>query len=309
MSKKLAKTIKNKNFLHYFILGIILSLAAYLRFSHLNWDQGLTLHPDERNIIAAVAKLDWPKQINPDFYAYNGFPLFLLDISSQIVACLSRNLAYLTNWEKISLIARFHSALFSLISVYFFYLVSRQIFKKKTALISAFLATTTVSFIQHAHYGVTESLLVFELLILTYLSIRFLKTKKQKFFLLMAIALGFSIGTKSSALAFSLIPFVSILMTHKLKLETMSKLFVFLIITSLVFCLVSPNTIQHLNEFLVSMKYEGAVVSGRQAIFYTMQFINTTPYLFQIKNLFWQTSLATMILAAFGLYFFLKNNK
>jgi hypothetical protein len=159
-----------------------LSLASYLRFSHLNWDQGLTLHPDERNIIGAVAKLNWPKQINPEFYAYNGFPLFLIDISSQIMAVLSKDLTYLTNWGKIGLIARFHSAFFSLISVCFFYLVSRQVFKKKTALISAFLAATTVSFIQHAHYGVTESLLVFELLILTYLSIRFLKTKKAKIF-------------------------------------------------------------------------------------------------------------------------------
>jgi hypothetical protein len=123
----------------------------------------------------------------------------------------------------------------------------------------------------------------------------------------MAIILGFSIGTKSSALAFGLIPFVSILMIYKLKLKTLGKLFVFLIPTSLVFCLVSPNTIQHLDEFLASMKYEGTVVSGKQAIFYTMQFVNTTPYLFHIKNLFWQTSFATILLAVWGFYFFLKN--
>jgi hypothetical protein len=309
VSKKLLKIIKDKKFLHYFILTIILSLAAYLRFSYLNWDQGLTLHPDERNIVVAVSHLNWPKEINPEFYAYNGFPLFLIDINSQILANLTKNSSYLTDWGKINLIARFHSALFSSLSVCLFYLISKLVFKKKTALIAAFLATTTVTFIQHAHYGVTESLLVLELLLLAWTSIKFLKTKKQKFFLLMALILGISIGTKSSALAFGLIPLTSILIIYKLKLETLVKLFIFLILTSLVFFIASPNTIIHFDKFLASMKYEGAVVNGKQEVFYTMQFINTTPYLFQIKNLVYLSSPIIIFTTGYGLYLLLKNRK
>jgi len=307
--KKPFKKIRNKAFFHYFVLAIILIFATYLRFNNLNWDQGLTLHPDERNIIAAVTRLSWPKKINPEFYAYNGFPLFLIDISSQLVSKLTNNPSYLNDWGKISFIARFHSALFSLFSVYLFYLISKLVFNKKIALISAFLAATTVGFIQHAHYGVTESLLVLELLGLTYLSIKFLKTKNQKFFLLMAIVLGISIGTKTSALSFALIPFISVLMIHKLKLKTLIKFFIFLVFTFLVFFIVSPNTIIYFDEFLTSMNYERAVVNGKQTIFYTMQFIDTIPYLFQIRNLVWLSSPILVFTAGWGIYLLLKNRK
>jgi hypothetical protein len=298
---------KKSNFLHLFILVSILLLAAYLRFSHLNWDQGLNLHPDERNIVAAVLRLNWPKQINPEFYAYNGFPLFLIDISSQVISLLTRNINWSNDAQKITLIARFYSASFSLLSVYFFYLISKLLFQKKTALITAFLAATTVGFIQHAHYGVTESLLVFELLIITYLSIKFKKKQNQKLFLLMAVVLGISIGTKTSALAFALIPLITIFMIYKFNTQTLIKLFFFLSITGFTFYIASPNTIKYFDQFLASMKYEGAVVSGKQAVFYTMQFIDTSPYLFQINSLFWQSSFAIVFLSVWAFYLFLKD--
>ena len=44
------------------------------------------------------------------------------------------------------------------------------------------------------------------------------------------------------------------------------------------------------------MRYEQAIASGQQR-FYTMQFIGTIPYLFQLKTLLWQTSPLFLLIA------------
>lgn len=125
----------------------------------------------------------------------------------------------------------------------------------------------------------------------------------------MAVVLGIGYGTKSSALAYMLIPLVAIFLANKPSIKTFFTLLFLLLLSFLVFYTVSPYSFTHFNSFLSSMRYEGAVVSGQQAVFYTMQFINTLPYLFQTQTLIWQTSLLNLILASFGLYLFLKNQK
>lgn len=306
--KFFTKIKKSKHWHSLLLLSIFLT-AAYFRFAHLNWDQGLALHPDERNIAGAIVNLDWPRENNPDFYAYNGFPLYLADISSQLMAYLKQDADWLTAYGKINLITRFYSATFSLLSVFFIYLIAKKVFSKKTTLLTTFLASTNVTFIQHAHFGVTESLLVLELLILTYLTIQFIQNKRKIYIFLTAVILGISYGTKTSAFAYLLIPLIGVVLAKRFNFKTYSTILFIFLLSLLVFYTVSPYSFTHFNNFLSIMKYEEGVVSGQQTVFYTMQFINTLPYLFQIKTLFWQTSILILILAVFGLYFFLKNKK
>jgi len=307
--RKFFKWLTRKKQLYYWLAVAIFLLSAYLRFAHLNWDKGLALHPDERNIAAAVARLDWPQKTDPEFYAYNGFPLFLTDISSQVISYLSNDLSWQTDYGKINLITRSYSAIFSLIAVFFVYLIAKKLFSKKTAILITFLAASTVTFIQHAHFGVTESLLLLEMLILSYLSIQLIETKNKKLILLMAILSGFSLGTKTTAMSFIFIPALSIILTYRWHLKTLLKLIIYGLLSFLFFYLVSPNTFNYLPEFLSTMKYEQAVVSGQQSVFYTMQFIDTIPYLFQIKTLLWLTSPVVLLAAGWGLFIFLKNIK
>jgi 4-amino-4-deoxy-L-arabinose transferase-like glycosyltransferase len=272
-------------------------------------DEGLALHPDERNIAAAIAQLNWPQNTDPEFYAYNGFPLFLADITSQLISRITQDTNWQTAYGKINLITRVYSAFYSLISVLFIYLISKKVFKKKIALLITFLATSTVTFIQHAHFGVTESLLVLQLLMLNWLSIKLIQTKKKKFVVLLAVVTGISLGTKTSALSFVLIPFLSIIIAQRWRIRTFFSLMGYSVISLLVFYLVSPNTFNNFQQFLAIMQYEQAVASGQQAIFYTMQFINTIPYLFQIKTLMWQTSPILLLTAGWGFYLLIKNAK
>lgn len=301
------RKLKQHKYFYNAVIIAIFCLAAFFRFTHLNWDQSLTMHPDERNITQAVIELDWPIQLDPKFYAYNGFPLFLTDISSQIFSTITGNDEWELDHGKLVLITRAYSAFFSFLSVFVIYFISKQFFKKKTQLLVTYLAATTVTFIQHAHFGVTESLLVLQLLILTWFSIKLIKTKTKKYVLWMAIITGLSVGTKTSALSFMLIPLLSIVMTYRLKLKTFLTLIFFLAISLLVFYTVSPNTFDHFADFLGIMKYERAVVNAQQPMFYTMQFIDTKPYLFHVKTLFWQTSIFIVLASSWGFYLSIKN--
>lgn len=306
---KLFNKIKKHPYFHTILLALICLMAAYLRFVNLNWDQGLALHPDERNIAMAVSKLNWPEQTDPEFYAYNGLPLFLADISSQIVSFLTSDHSWQSDLGKINLITRAYSATFALLSVFFFYLIAKKIFSKNGVFIVTFLAATTVTFIQHAHFGVTESLLVLELLILTWLSIRFIQEKQPRFLLTLAIVLGLSFATKTSALSYAIIPVCSIFLIYKFKFKAFLQIFTLLVFSFLFFYLASPNTFYHFQQFLSIMHYEQAIAGGQQKIFYTMQFIDSIPYLFHLKTLLWQTSPLLLLTASLGFYFFFKNTK
>jgi hypothetical protein len=290
----------NKKLLYWLALIAIFVLAFFLRFYNLDWDQGKMFHPDERNIAMAVNRLDFPRQNNPEFYAYNGFPIYLIEITSQTMATITNNDLWLTGWGEINLIGRAYSALFSSLAVIVFYLLAKKTLTKKTTLLTTLVFATTVGFIQYAHYGVTESLLVLELLLITWLSMKIIDKPKLKYLISLGIISGLSIGTKTSAISFLLIPFLSLPMAYGVSRSLITKVATFTAIAGLVFFISSPNTLIYLSEFKQSMTYEGGVVRGDFLVPYTMQFIDTTPYLYHLKSLMWQTSPLVVVFGLLG---------
>ena len=67
--------------------------------------------------------------------------------------------------------------------------------------------------------------------------------------------------------------------------------FILLFATSTYFLLTSPYTIIDYPHFLESMQYETGVALGRFSVPYTLQFLHTIPYLYQIQTMLWQAGL------------------
>src|SRR5687767_12693166 len=107
---------------YYPVLFLIILLGAFFRFSNLNWDQGFTYHPDERNIAAAVTRIKFPHDLDPKFHAYNGFSVYLIRLIGEAVAKITNNQDWLTDWGKINLIGRSISATTSTLSIPLLYL-------------------------------------------------------------------------------------------------------------------------------------------------------------------------------------------
>jgi len=288
-----SKNLSQNLLITYYLLLIAL-IGGFLRFYNLNWDLGHFFHPDERNIAAAVSRIRFFDQLNPKFFAYGSFPIYLYRAIGETICLITQNNQWVLDWEKINLISRGVSAFFSTLTIVLVFLVAQKIWNRKVGLLASFLTALTVSLIQTAHYGVTESMLVFWLMLILFLSLRLLEKQGLKDYLKVGLVVGLAIATKISALSFIIIPlvshlFISIKDQRQFKyLSYQFKLVISAFISLTTFLFLSPYTLIDRNKFLESLTYESGVVSGRLRVVYVLQFEKSLPYFFQLKNLIWQ---------------------
>ena len=109
----------------YAALVLILLVAASFRLYGLAWDSGYLFHPDERKILLVVSSLNLPASIpdflsadsplNPKFFAYGSFPIYLLRAVSALAPVNSYNVpGRVDTYVALGLLGRTLSALFDL---------------------------------------------------------------------------------------------------------------------------------------------------------------------------------------------------
>ncbi|MGA2911033.1 MAG: glycosyltransferase family 39 protein [Candidatus Levyibacteriota bacterium] len=300
------RIILDKKFNTLFFFLALTFLAGIFRFYNLNWDMGNYFHPDERNIANAVSQIHFFSQLNPHFFAYGGFSIYLYRLAGDSLSFITKNAGWTTNWANINLIGRFFSALFSTLTIIPLYFLAKKISDKKTAFLSIILYAFTVTSIQTAHFGVTESLITLIGVLLCLLSILFLEKSRWLITLILGIIFGIGIASKTSAIIFIVMPILAYLLTtigkkHEFK-KIILHIIAFLLISFTVFAIFSPFTFLDFGKFMESMVYESGVATGSLPVVYTLQFDHTIPYLFQIYNFFWQIGLAA-IFCIFGFVF------
>ncbi len=302
---------RSKKFIFIFLLALIV-LGGFLRFYNLNWDGGHFFHPDERNIANAVTKIDFFRQLNPQFFAYGSLPIYLYRATADILVSLTHNHAWVSEWPYINLISRGFSAFFSILTIPLVFLLSKKIWNKKIGLLAALFTTFSPSLIQTAHFGVTESMLVFWLIAITLFSFNLSKNPTIKNYLRIGIISGLAMATKISAVSFLIVPTASHFLYQFKSLKSHFRYFVSLLTSFLIFLLFSPFVFLDKQKFLESMNYETGVALGRLKVVYVLQFEKTLPYLFQIKNFFWQigpVAIVGILGFLFLLYFAIKNRE
>src|SRR3990167_5652414 len=62
------------------LLIFLLIVTLYSRFVNLNWDSGWGFHPDENNLWGASRRVELFTKLDPEFYAYGGFPIYLYSL-------------------------------------------------------------------------------------------------------------------------------------------------------------------------------------------------------------------------------------
>ncbi len=153
-------------------------LGLALRLYGLNWDQGNNFHPDERQILFRVMTLSWPTSVaqffdpvnsplNPHFFAYGSFPLYLLASLGNILSHLSPNIATMTG---LTLLGRILSAIFDSGTILLTGWLGLLLAREKTGerrqgwavgLLAAALVTFTPLQLQLSHFYVVDTLLLF----------------------------------------------------------------------------------------------------------------------------------------------------
>lgn len=272
-------------------LALFLLFFIFFIFFNLNWGAPFYFHPDERNIAGSVSQLNLTSNLNPHFFAYGSFPIYavyLLGVFSNFISNPLGQPDFKVAFEEAILIGRLFSAVFTLLTILLIYRISYILRGKTAAVLSLVFSATSVGFLQFSHFGTFEMWTSSFSLILFLVFYFFLKTKKEKYFMLGVITLGFLISLKASNIVLISVPLYIIFVELFAKkfsfrnLKTFLRLPLILLSFSILsFVIFAPFNLLDYKSFLGSIKYETNVATGALLVFYTSSFSNSVPVIFQ----------------------------
>ncbi len=271
---------------HAWGVGLVI-FATVLRFQGLTWDAGLMFHPDERNLAVAAAALSYPSHLVSDFHAYNGLSVYSPRLLSELLFALG--VSGNTGVPEIAHAARLLSALFSSLTVALLYIIGHRLGYQFITLMVTWLATVSVALVQAAHFGTTESALVFVLVVLIYSSVRHQHLSARTRVLSYGLMLGIGLGFKTTALVFSIVPFAAYVLAtsrHNLR-STCAELLLIGTGALTVFVISTPQVITAAHAYFETMTFEHRIVTGEADVFWTFQFHDSVNGVFEISQIPW----------------------
>ncbi len=215
-------------------LVLLLVVAAYLRFTGLNWGEGQWIHPDEGHMRIITSVVHIPDSLSQYFdthqsplnsrnqgheYSYGTLPLFLVRLSAERLdrACdstpdgpsapvasavlaatgLECGAGAFTGTRSV-LVGRVLSALADLGTIVIVFLIARRLYGDAVALLATGLAALTAFSIQQAHFFTVDSMAAFFVVLTAYFAVRAGETGRWLDFGLAGLATGLSAACKVS---------------------------------------------------------------------------------------------------------------
>jgi len=206
----------------YVLPFLILVTAALFRFYNLNWDNGHTLHPDERGIYMLISgsgghpPIGWPGSIaelfdrnlsplNPHYFAYGSLPYYLVSLTAGTAAFLGGHIRFLSSWSTLDTfyglptVGRSLSATLDLIAIVALFFLARRMFDYWTAVLALALSSWTVFDIQISHFYQVDSLLLPLVVVVLLASVIIAQTNARHAYIWGGVALGAALATKTTA--------------------------------------------------------------------------------------------------------------
>ncbi len=288
------------------LCGIVL-LGFLLRLYGLNWDVGNSFHPDERQIMFHVTVLTWPKSmeqfldpvnspLNPHFFAYGSFPLYLLASLGYILVRISPALGSFTN---LTLVGRVLSALFDSGTILFTGLLALKLTHDDTpgrryawgiALLAAALVACTPFQLQLSHFYTVDTILLFFVILTIYACVCLIDTEHPiRWSLLVGLGYGLALATKSSAAPLAVPLLVAVLLRWRKQdfFTSLTSLLIATFFTVIVFLIAEPYALLDMSNFIQQVADQGSLARGTLDLPYVRQFAGTTPYVYEAKNMLW----------------------
>ena len=310
-----------------FALGLLCICGLLLRLYGLNWDQGNSFHPDERQILFRVMALHWPTSLaqfldptesplNPHFFAYGSFPLYLLAL---VGALLRYDFSSPTTFVNLMFIGRVISALFDAGTILLTAWLGLRLTQDNlpgrpsgwnVALFAAALVVFTPLQLQLSHFYTVDTVLLFFVMLTILACVALVDTETpMRWALIAGLASGLALGTKVSAAPLAVPLLVAVgLRWYKRRsfLSAISLLILVITISLLVFLLVEPYALLDFSNFCNLTMQESDIAHGIVDVPYTRQFAGTVLYLYEGQNmLLWGMGIALGCSAAAALLWFI----
>ncbi|HEY3991789.1 MAG TPA: DUF2298 domain-containing protein, partial [Ktedonobacteraceae bacterium] len=324
-----------------FALCITAVLGLVVRLYGLDWDEmllrsqwmtrlygpgagvGANFHPDERQIMYQVVKLRWPTSwaqffnqanspLNPHFFAYGTFPLYLLASVGNFLSHISPTLA---DFAHLTLTGRVLNVLFDtgtiLITAWLALLLQPDpTSDRRRAWSVALLAAACVAFtpfeMQQTHFYTVDIMTLFFVMLTILACVKLIRTEKPvRWALVVGLGYGLGLATKTSTapLLLPLLIALGLRWYHKRDFwEVLIPLIYAGCVTVLVFIIAMPYALLDFNEFRQQVSYQGDLARGLIDLPYVRQFAGTTPVLYELQNLvLWGLGLTLGVASLIGL--------
>jgi len=320
-------------------LSGIAILGLALRLYGLDWDQmqaryqllvrlygldaaqGNNFHPDERQILFHVVQLSWPgswaqffnaatSPLNPHFFAYGSFPLYLLAAVGNILSHISAPLA---NFANLTLTGRVLNAIFDCGTILLVGWLGLLLTNDRTpgrryawsvALLAAALVAFTPFQLQLSHFYTVDTMLLFFVTLTVLACVVLVDTDKPvRWSLVAGLGYGLALATKFSAAPLAVSLFVALAMRwYRRGLSSIIvPLLLSFCVTLAVFLIAMPYALLDMPEFIQQVAQQGDLARGALDLPYVRQFAGTTPYVYEAQNmLFWGMGLMLGLAALAG---------
>lgn len=305
----------------YFVLGLIILIALVLRLYQPDWYNDRQFHPDERWIVgSAVPALNhWGDK--PIGLQYGSLPLYILHTYRSVVESLRKTVMPGMDMNKAYIGgARVISALFDTGTIVFVFLASSLLFGSSVALFASALLAFTALHIHASHFFTVDTFMTFFIVGGFYFAARIYKYGKLPDYMLAGAFYGMALASKTAALPFVFVIIAAHILNwlkikgktkaaKKERIESWVRLGCAAAISFAAFFVCMPHAILSFEQFNRDQQYQSHIlVTGKGDVPYNRQYLDTTPYLYYIKNLVFYTMgipYGAAAFFAFGFYLFL----
>ena len=291
-------------------LAIVLLVALALRIYGVSWDAGYswTPHPDERAILSKVAEISPPplsdvslifdaeaSPWNPRWFAYGSFPLYMLK-SVELLSALVPGL----DLHDMRVPGRVLSALADVGTIVFVYLLGTSIWSRRSGLLAAALVALAVLHIQLSHFFAVDTFLALFSTATVFFLVRVARRGRTMDSALAGLFLGLALATKISVAPMLAAYFVAHFM-YALGLapsdDDRPAMLVDRILDAVkgaafgglaaiaVFLVTQPYAILDWTRFYADVVEQSEMVRRIRDYPYTRQYVDTTPYIYQIRQM------------------------
>lgn len=178
-------------------LAAVLAVALGVRLFGVNWDHGANFHPDERRIAEAVSGMSFqPLQLNPHFFAYGSFPLYVTHTVGSLAALAD---PWWGGYDGAIRVGRMLGAVWGTLAVLVLFLLGRRLFGPPTGLLAASLLAVCVFPVQNAHFATNDIPLSTLVLLALYLAVRAVDGGRLGHAVAAGAVAGLALATKVSA--------------------------------------------------------------------------------------------------------------
>ncbi|MBN1580711.1 MAG: glycosyltransferase family 39 protein [Anaerolineae bacterium] len=304
------------------LLALILIAAAVFRLYGLKWDDDIPgyPHPDERHLANTMSHIglrlpeepksqpiNWQRLNDPAYsalnprrlipgsedehydLAYGTFPIYIYRLTAVILSKLTAN-PVLDDYYSYGLIGRGITALFSLLTVFWVYRIGECTFDATTALLGAAFLALCVLHIQLSHFMTVDLLMTAMLTAGLLVCIRFAQGGHTVDALGMGALLGLSMACKFNGVTLGAGIAAAYGIAWLGGKRNLGDLLLYCVPSTLLFWLVGFGAFEYFAlrdpyTYIHAIGVQAKMVSGETDWPYTRQYVNTAPYLFQLKNL------------------------